>query len=283
MTKSKLVGGRVGLTLMELVVVLAIIVAVTGIVVAIIPNMIHRANIASCTATITELDKIVQSYQGLYSEIPNKMDNLVVGTSMASYVMDGAKGEYGVPSFVSDALTAGEAAALSEAGLTSLATIVENPGGDTDWRPSFWPYGASQLTPPTLTPVAAGVNVAFLTQTGAKLMGLPHGVNGVPAGGESTGNYRYVIFGYNKPCTLFRNMATEPPYHFADTKAEDPATYYMAFAGVFMVARDFDGTAKTMGKARYMGTIAFHDFGLSTSAMHTREWWDRLKDERPLQ
>ena len=57
----------------------------------------------------------------------------------------------------------------------------------------------------------------------------------------------------------------------------------MAFAAVFMVARPNDaGTgSEPLESAKYMGTIAFHDFGLSTAGMHTQEWWSRLKDEAP--
>lgn len=261
---------------MELVVVLSVLVAVTGIIVMVIPNMIHRANVASCTATISELDKIMQTYEALYSEIPNRMDNLVKADgTLFSRVMTGSDGEYAAASFQAGTLTAAEVAALTEAGLTQVAQPVEDAGGD--WNPSFWPYNVSQNTPPTFATVSTTLNYAVVTSTGAKLAGLPY-----TGTGTDTGNYRYVIFGLNKPCTLFRNLATEPPYHFADTKAEDPATFYMPFAAVYMVKRDFNGTEKVMSKARFMGTIAFHDFGLSTVSMHTREWWNRLKDERPL-
>ena len=265
---------RTALTLMELVVVLAVVVALTGIVVAIIPNMIHRANIASCTATISEMDKIIQTYEGLYSEIPNKFDNLVIGNDLASFVLPGSVGG---PSFSAGTLTTAEAASLSNWGLTDVANLSENPNTGGDWRPTFWPYSDSQQTPITFAPVNASLKIAVLTKVGADYMGLPTG----GAAGPTTGNYKYVIFGMNKPCTLFRNVANEPPFHFADTKTEDPATFYMPFAVVYMVSRDYNGAQKTMSKARYMGTVAFHDFGLATSGSHTKEWWDQLKDERP--
>jgi hypothetical protein len=82
----------------------------------------------------------------------------------------------------------------------------------------------------------------------------------------------------NVPCTLFRNTVEEVPYHFADTPSEDPATFYMAFGAVFQVT---DGQGDALEKATYKGTIAFHDFGLSTAGMHTMEWWERLKTEKP--
>ena len=265
---------RRGLTLLELVVVLAILVALGGLLVPMLGNYLHRANIASCTVNIPELDKWIQAYVNLYSTYPDRMDNLcLAGGGLASYVQTGEGGEYGA-SFTAVELTADDAAALNGAGITTLCNIVEDAGGD--WNPTFWPYGADRSTLPSMTPVAEGVEVGTLTPVGMRLMGLPGAATGAT-------NYKYVIFGLNTPCTLFRNMAQEAPYHFADTEIEDPATFYMPFAAVFMVARPNAGdTAPVpLSSASYVGTIAFHDFGLSTAGMHTQEWWNRLKDERP--
>jgi hypothetical protein len=255
-------------------VVLAILVAIGGLVVPLLGNYLHRANIASCTVNIPEMDKWIQTYVNLYSSYPDRMDNLCVATGgLASYVQTGAGGDYGA-SFTAVDLTAGDAAALNDAGITTLCNIVEDAGGD--WNPTFWPYNNDRDTAPTTTLVAADVEVATLTATGMRLMGLP---GSTPA----NTNYKYVIFGVNTPCTLFRNIAEEAPYHFADTPAEDPASFYMAFGAVFMVARpNAAGTgSEPLESAKYMGTIAFHDFGLSTAGMHTQEWWSRLKDEAP--
>lgn len=263
---------RAGLTLLELVVVLTILVAIGALLVPMLPNFVHRANIASCTVNIPELDKMVQTYQNLYAEYPDNMDNLVIGSALASYVLDGSTGEYGKASFSVGSLTADEVTALTESGIGNLMTMIERPTTDAgDWKPTFWPYSANASVKPTPTAVTAATKVAVLTETGAQLMGLPYSTN-----------YKYAIFGLNLPCTLFRNLAQEPPYHFADTPAEDPSKFYMAFGAIYLLTKDSDGAAKTLDKARFMGTIAFHDFGLSTAGSHTKEWWERLNEERPL-
>ena len=179
--------GRAGLTLIELVVVLTIIVAITGIAVMILPNMVHRANIASCTGNITELDKIIQTYENMYSEIPDKFDNLVIGSNMASYVLTGANGDYGTASFTVGTLSGPEAQSFNKSGLTQVANIIANPGTGGDWKPTFWPYSDSQQTPPTFTQVAENMNVAVLTNFGAQLMGLPTGSGGVPRPARTRG------------------------------------------------------------------------------------------------
>lgn len=272
---------RDGLTLLELVVVMAILVALGGLLVPLLGNYLHRANIASCAVNIPEMDKWIQTYVNLHAEYPDRMDNLCTpagaypkGPSGASYVLDGSTGELGKASFELLPLDAAgeEAAALKEAGIANLMHLVDAPSPTKDWNPTFWPYGDTRLTTPASTAITSVAKVATLTETGAQLMSLPWG--------GATNKYKYVIFGMNVPCTLFRNTVEEVPYHFADTPAEDPATYYMCFGAVFMV-RDGDGNVPADGRAQYKGTIAFHDFGLSTAGMHTKEWWSRLKAERP--
>ena len=253
---------RRGLTLLELVVVLTILVAISAILIPLLPNFIHRSNIASCVVNITELDKMVQTYSNLYAEFPDKLDNPIDATTgnPMTYVQLGSDEDYGV-CYEGHALTAEEAEALQEAGITTLVDLVEDAGGD--WNPTFWPYSDSLTTPPATREVDEDVSVMVLTTEGEQLTGL-----------DTDGTY--AVFGLNVPCTLFRRLASEPVYHFADTPKEDPATYYMAFAIVFQI-----GNAEgALGEAVYKGAIAFHDFGPSTAGMHTKEWWNRMKDER---
>ena len=140
--------------------VLAILVAIGGLVVPLLGNYLHRANIASCTVNIPEMDKWIQTYVNLYSSYPDRMDNLCLAAGgLASYVQTGAGGDYGA-SFTAVALTADDAAALNDAGITTLCNIVEDAGGD--WNPTFWPYNNDRDTAPTTTAVAADVEVGHV-------------------------------------------------------------------------------------------------------------------------
>ena len=128
--------------------------------------------------------------------------------------------------FSGGTLLTGEGTALNNAGITQTANLMENQGGD--WSPTFWPYSSSRATPLTtanFTPVADGAAVAVINASGMSQLGLP-----------SSNNERYVIFGLNIPCTLFRNLAQEPPYHNPDHPDEDPALYYKCFGLVFLVS-----------------------------------------------
>jgi hypothetical protein len=205
---------------------------------------------------------MVQTYFNMYAVYPDNVDNLVDGTSgdPLSYVQVGSVDDYGI-CYDGHALLAGEDLALLEAGITTLVDLVEDAGGD--WNPTFWPYNDNLTTAPTTRAVAEGENVLALTTEGEQLLGL-----------DTAGTY--VVFGLNVPCSLFRRLAAEPAYHFADTPAEDPATFYMAFAVVYQIS---SGTGP-LGEAIYKGALAFHDFGPSTAGMHTKEWWSRARDER---
>lgn len=54
---------RAGLSLMELVVVMAILIALAGLVVAILPSMLTRAHTSTHAANIAEIVRNMQLYQ----------------------------------------------------------------------------------------------------------------------------------------------------------------------------------------------------------------------------
>ncbi len=70
---------RAGLTLMELVVVMVILIALAGIILPLFPSMLTRAHTSSTATNIAEASKAVQLYYNMYSGYPNNLDNLVPG------------------------------------------------------------------------------------------------------------------------------------------------------------------------------------------------------------
>ena len=217
---------RQGLTLLELVVVLAILAALAGIIVPLLPNLVHRGVVATGTTNLAEISKLVQTYQAMNSSLyPDKMDNLVIGSSLASYVLNGSLASPSNTWFTADSLSQPEVDALNNAGITQTANLAEQPTPVGDWAPTFWPYNNNRATAPTFTSLAAGQSVAVVNAAGMNELALPS------ANGE-----RYVIFGLNAPCTLFRNLAQEPPCHNPDHPNEDPSLYYKCFGLVFLVS-----------------------------------------------
>src|SRR4051812_43606226 len=78
---------RVGLTLMELVVVMAILIALAAIVIPLMPGMLGRAERASRATNSQEIYKCIQLFQSMYSHYPNDWDALTDGgTTQLTYV-----------------------------------------------------------------------------------------------------------------------------------------------------------------------------------------------------
>ena len=278
------------LTLLELVVVLAILAALAGILVPLLPNLIHRATVATCTTNLAEIGKLVQTYQSLNSGFyPDKMDNLVVdGTSnMARYVLTGALASPAANTwFAPGTLASYEVTALNNAGITQTADILaQAPDPAGDWSPTFWPYSNSRATAVTFTTIATSQQVAMIDPA------TPVGMAGANQLGLPTGNSeRYVIFGLNVPCTLFRNLAQEPPYHNPDHPDEDPSVYYKCFGLVFLVSYTTPATV-TGGPAvpsssipgfaaKFMGPVGFDHDGPVTASAHLSEWFQQAHGDQ---
>jgi prepilin-type N-terminal cleavage/methylation domain-containing protein len=276
-----------GLTLLELVVVLSILAALAGIVVPLLPNLVHRSTVATCTTNLAEIGKLVQSYQALNSALyPDKMDNLVkTSGGLASYMLNGSLANPTNIWFTAGILQPGEGTALNNAGITQSANLIEQPTPVGDWAPTYWPYSSSRATPlnaANFTAVLDGAPVAVINASGMSQLGLP-----------ASNNERYVIYGLNIPCTLFRNLAQEPPYHNPDHPDEDPALYYKCFGLVFLVSYTTPATV-TGGAAvpsssipgfaaKFMGPVGFDHDGPVTASAHLSEWFQQAHGDQANQ
>jgi len=79
------VKNRKGLTMIELVVVLTILVALAGIVVPLLPSMVSHAHTAAHATNVVEIDKIVEAYNMLNHGYPDNLDSLVAGGAGAAF------------------------------------------------------------------------------------------------------------------------------------------------------------------------------------------------------
>src|SRR5580692_5139456 len=90
---------RPGLTLMELVVVLMVLVALAGVLVPMLPSMLTRAHVAAHTTNVTELTKVIMEYQALNNGFPDQWDSLTDGgTNLINYMAGGVMDPIAVPS-----------------------------------------------------------------------------------------------------------------------------------------------------------------------------------------
>src|SRR5262245_40365227 len=125
---------RRGLTLMELLVVLVILIALAGILIPLLPSMLGRAETSSGATSQTEIAKWVETYEQLYLSYPQDWDALT--DASGNFLQSGyVRGGSDVQSDTTG-LTAGEAAALTTCGIGRLQAMTATPANKT-----FDPYG----------------------------------------------------------------------------------------------------------------------------------------------
>ena len=250
---------RRGLTLIELIVVLLILVALAGILVPMLPGMLTRAHTSSGATNTSEINKFIQTYEQLYFAYPNNFDALGDATTatVPDYIPNAANYTLGN-------LTAAELAALNNAGITTVAPMYATSAALTaaggDASPTFNPY--SSLVPVTL---ATGSQV--LIMTGAQLA--QYGI--LPAATTNAAD-RFVLFGVGKANTMIGKVMSDAPLHFGDGSATNPTTFYCRFAAIFRISQG--GAANTLERCNSSARPASSRTG---SRVPTATWRSSLR------
>ncbi|MFO0930877.1 MAG: type II secretion system protein [Gemmataceae bacterium] len=86
---------RPGLTLMELIIVMTILIALAAIIVPLLPGLIGRAERAARATNSQEIYKTIQTFQAAWTKYPNDWDALTDGTTTPLTWLDGTDGVHG--------------------------------------------------------------------------------------------------------------------------------------------------------------------------------------------
>ncbi|MBE2286735.1 MAG: prepilin-type N-terminal cleavage/methylation domain-containing protein [Prosthecobacter sp.] len=237
-----------GLTLIELLVVLLILIALAGILIPQLPNMLTRAHTAAASTNIPEANKRIQEFEQIYFKQPAGFDNLTNGTTLVTY-LPGDETTYLNPAALST--VAGSADALTAAGITTVAPLAASPA-----EPTFNPYSGVNVA------VADATVVAFVPEATAETLLRPDSL--------INDNDAYVAFGIGQRSELIGRTTNEAPYHFGDGAGSGPDTNYARYLAVYKVAND--GTA--LNKAIFIGVLAAHDDGLANASGHVSEFFE---------
>jgi prepilin-type N-terminal cleavage/methylation domain-containing protein len=241
-----------GLTLIELLVVLVILIALAGILIPQLPNMLVRTHAAAGSTNITEVNKRIQEFEQVYFKQPANLDNLAAGAALHTFLpndgTDVAGGE-----LTTVALDADTAAALTSVGITNVAALAATPTNAT-----FQNYST---TPPTLTAVAAALNVARVTSAAVARTLRPGAVT----------NDVFVAFGVGQASEIIGRTANEAGYHFGEGPGENPEEVYARFIAVYKVE---DATAGALERADFVGVLSVHPENVANSADHVGEFFE---------
>ena len=251
---------RPGLTLVELMVVLVILVGLATIIIPMLPSMLDRTDAASGATNCGEIAKWVQTYQRQYGKYPDQWDALGDGTKLADYL--GAAND-----IVLDAgLTSDEATALVNSGIANLQTMFTTLTGTE--KATFDPY-PSPLVEANSFPIATGTKLAMLTNTGARRLNLVDPRTGLNAG-------KYVLLGLGRRCTICGSTVMGPAVHFSSDPNRQPDTAYERFSVVFQVSSTDPKIA--IARAKMVGVVFFKDANvLSTSDEQIGQFFDLMK------
>lgn len=271
-------GRRGGLTLMELIVVMMILVALAGIIIPMLPSMLTRAHVATHTTNVTEAAKLILTYQATHPGFPDQWDSMTDGTTLINYMAGGVLLPGGAGSaatqaggvFAAQAPSAGELTALGGAGIFSVHYQV--PDGTPGKAPAgFDPTFNNYLSPLTFnangqpqgTPITAATKLAYLAGGNWPAFQQQNYPSWSP-----TANY--VALGIGSRCTLM-TTALQAPVHFSDTPDASPEFSYGRFIAIFKVS---DPNAPGgINMAQFMGVAAIHGTGPNSLDSEFQNWY----------
>lgn len=228
---------RAGLTLIELIVVLTILIALGGIAATVAPDLLGTAHVAEHATNNATVEQAVQINRFTNASIGDRFDSLTDGTNVYG----------GVPAFdaatTTYQLTAEDVAALNAIGVSAVFD-----GAATVTNATF-EYADYTTAPRTLA--ATGVVCRF-DESDADLDAVLARFNA----GTAQATSRYVLLGVGPGCTLVgaSGAIAEAPVHFADDAGNRPDQAYARYC----VLVELQGAGAAGASARLLGTGVLH-------------------------
>jgi prepilin-type N-terminal cleavage/methylation domain-containing protein len=238
-----------GLTLIELVVVLAILVALVGLVLAFFPGLLSRASRSTSASSIQDVARAVQV---------NYTTALTYGTGYDSLLNTGGTALFSKLALASSnqlsrlaSIDAADAAALGALGITTYRHLDNTIANDAT-------FSVSDVT---ATPIS-GAPIAT--------------INSVQVQNALRGNYTvvgtpvYAVFGLNKRASIVggNQMLQDAPVRAGANANENPTTSYQRYGLVFLI----DG-APAARQARFVGACAFTGNGITTAEGDLQQYY----------
>ncbi len=226
---------RAGLTLIELIVVLTILIALGGIAATVAPDLLGTAHVAEHATNNATVEQAVQINRFTSTgNIGDRFDSLTDGAAL--YDRLGATGV-----FTAYTLTGDDADALQAVGVNTVFNGTN--GGDN----ATFAYHPDYLPTNAVAPTA----IAALDATNADFAAILARFNVQP-----DANSEYLVMGVGPGCTLVgaNGAIAEAPVHFADDAAARPDQVYARYC-VLVELQDAGGTDNA---ARFLGVGVIH-------------------------
>lgn len=240
---------RTGLTLLELVVVLAVLAILAGLVLPKLDGVLSKGHSAHGASAIGELGRYMETYRALNGRYPDLYDSMMSATGVKYTKLLPGTTKY----ILAGALTPEEVASLDLVGVRRV------------WRHDEAAEDVNSSADLTLGPVTIGTTAGLLLKldpTNPDVQNLLiKEFRQDPA--DVAGNRTYLVFGVGPQCTICNGKAgvmRDAPLH-QDT---DPGRFYNRLVVIF-------ATSKTAGeKAELIGVVGPDG---DSMAAHLREFF----------
>jgi prepilin-type N-terminal cleavage/methylation domain-containing protein len=213
-------ANRRGLTLIEMVVVLTILVAVGSLLVPMVGNGLTRSRVATCAANIPAINRMLQTQAITNGDFGDGWSTGVFasdvtggGKPVNAVALTAANGDE--PTLVAAALTPDEVTALQGLGMTKVYDH-----GD----PTTSDYNVTFNNKPRAETIGTNTLVITLSNEQARRINLPETTDG-----------KYIWLGIDKTWSHLGDLAAEPPVHFGDTPGALPHEVYSRFGAIFKI------------------------------------------------
>ncbi len=241
------------MSLLELLVVLTILIAISGIVVATLPGVWKQAQTATTAFNLQQIESGIRRFVVLNRGVlGNRFDSLIVGNGN----LGGAVADYlaNRELFEAVTLTEQDLEALAELGLVEVIPAERAPQNATF---------SSHTQPPVK--LKGQARVVALTGTAAEtacreLWNM-----------EPDRNTYYLAFGLGSQCTLVgsgsKTAFAEAPIYYPEDRNQDVVKQYSRFLIVVELRRGGDRSA-----ARYVGAVTVSPSGVKGIANQVRQY-----------
>lgn len=280
---------RPGLTLMELIMVLVILIALAGLVVPMFPGILTQAHTSTCSTNIQECTKAVMMFQSAKSSYPNNLDLMSDGaTGTIDYLAGGTSlpAQYGGPGtaltmgggqITASKLTQVELTALNNSGIFTGQAMTQTKPAD----PTFDYYlgGSTGLPSANAITITTNTPLLFLDPvTGGPGSAAYNRCNQL---GLSV-NCRYLVLGIGPRNDMIGSTMLSPPVHFGDTPALNPEFGYERLCCFFKVSDTTQQstssatppvTTTNFTVARFMFAAPIHDDGVGSINDELQNWY----------
>ena len=262
-----------GFTLLELVVVMAILVALAAVLVPLLPEFVGKANQSAAATNMSELEKSIMTFRATYSRNPNHFDSLLTdgGAAVSGLVPASPAGNPGGGSLEAITLTSGQASRLTREGINMVYDIENALPLPTDANYSTFhatlnPYVATQSYGAGRALATGQKVLAFKRQADGtyKQTGFDGASGSIMPGVMLNKDHNYAVFGVGKYCNLCGpdGLVKEAPI-FGQHKAQStPSDSYARYGAVYDIGLADTDTNKY--NAKFVGVIAIQGKRLFT-------------------